>query len=179
MSAIWSSICSIPTEIRISVSFMPAILASLAFSGDESSFGMMARIGNLLTEVSGGGDEAGSGRVGLWGLALGQFFGSPVVGSGIVEQVNQVYPHNHVIESFMATGFIGGSAFVVISFIGLKASLVLLRGNSTQGWIGVIYVFYFVGGLVSAPIYNYEFWFSLCATVSAASIFNKNVQLMK
>ena len=46
--------------------------------------------------------------------AFEQFVSSPIWGDGIEERVTGLYPHNTVLEAFMATGIIGGIPFLII-----------------------------------------------------------------
>ena len=45
--------------------------------------------------------------------AVNQFFESPVFGSFLEEKIFKEYPHNLLLESFMATGILGGLLFVI------------------------------------------------------------------
>jgi len=137
-------------------------------SSQEGGGSMVVRVTSLVDELE-HGEEAGAGRTWLWASATKQFLGSPLVGSGIVEKYSNFYPHNHIVEAFMATGVMGGGAFIALCYFGLFSAYKLLKFGGGYGWIGIIFIFYFVAGLFSGAIYDYEFWFSLCANVSLAS----------
>jgi len=148
-------------------------LVSSQLISSEGGASMSSRIQLVIDQLSSGDEAAGSGRMWEWGAALKQFAGSPLWGSGIVEKHSGFYPHNHIIESFMATGILGGISFVALCYYGLTSAKKLLKSGGSYGWVGVVFIFYFTEGLLSAPIYNYPFWFSLCASVSLASRLRK------
>jgi O-antigen ligase len=63
------------------------------------------------TEIS---EEASSlERVELLTGGINQFLSNPIFGSFLEEHIYQTYPHNLILESFMATGIIGGSIFTL------------------------------------------------------------------
>ena len=148
-------------------------LVSSQLTSSEGGFGLMSRMLHVFNQVASGSDEAGSGRFGLWTETLKQIAGSPLWGSGIVEKQSDGYPHNHILEAFMATGVLGGAAFVALCYYGLKSAKLLLKVGGGYAWVGILFVFYFVEGLFSAPIYQYHFWFALCASVSLAAQLHK------
>ena len=91
-----------------------------------------------------------------------QFLNNPIVGSATVELNTGDYPHNIVVESFMATGIIGGMLLLSIIAISLRASWHLIRAGTGYNWVGLLYLQLLVAEMFSgslflgASIWNYS-----------------------
>ncbi len=116
-----------------------------------------------ISEAQAGEDTAGSGRMLIWRRSVQQFLESPVFGSGLEEQVSGGYPHNHILQAFMATGVFGGALYVSIVISGLRRAARLMKERRELGWISLIYVQAVAMGLVSGDITTFYFWFPLVA----------------
>lgn len=102
-------------------------------------------------------------RISLMTFAWEQFLSQPIFGSGLVEQVSRFYPHNLVIESFMATGIIGGVVFLMLCLLSLKRACLLLP-NPSFAIFGLFFIYYATSGMFSGAIYSVSaFWISLVA----------------
>lgn len=86
--------------------------------------------------------------------AINQFLGSPFFGDGIEERITQFYPHNVILEAFMATGIIGGIPFLMLVLGAVHAAWRLVRMGASTAWVGLLAVQYIVGGLFSGAIYQ-------------------------
>ena len=111
-------------------------------------------------------------RISIWKDALSQFSENPLVGAGLEVSNWQLYPHNIVIESFLATGLIGGLAFVIfLTGTWLKAIRLLCQPASARsvGWIGLLFIHYSINGMFSQSIYsNVGFWAFGIAVIAAS-----------
>lgn len=116
----------------------------------------------LLSRLMGGvdGDDVGvSARLVAFYGGWNQFLANPFFGSGLEERQTGTYPHNVVIEAFMATGLVGGGVFVVMIGRALTSSWHLLVGRSHHGWVALIFIQYLVGAQFSGAIYGSTvFW---------------------
>jgi O-antigen ligase len=93
------------------------------------------------------------GRIMMFQGALEQFIGSPLIGSSVEERTMQYYPHNVILEAFMATGVLGGVPFLLLTLLGLRASWSLIRQKKDM-WVGLLAIQYIVGGQFSGAIYS-------------------------
>lgn len=128
--------------------------------------GAVNRTLRLFEEMQYLDDRAGSGRMLLYRSAVSQFISSPLIGDSLVERESRNYPHNHVLEAYMATGIFGGTAFVVILFMGFRYSLRLLNRQDERSWIAVLYINFSVLGMFSSSIIGQSFWYALFAVVA-------------
>jgi O-antigen ligase len=112
--------------------------------------------------------QTGLGRVRLWIDAFDQFVQSPLTGSGLEEENSGFYPHNMILESFMATGVLGGCCFTLASLAGIWKAYKLLAKISPHAWLSVLYLQFFIEGQVSGALYLSGFYWYLLAAVLAA-----------
>jgi O-antigen ligase len=95
----------------------------------------------------------------LYHDAWQQYLNHPIVGSSFVEENSRLYPHNIVIESFMATGTFGGSCFVLLILISLWRSFKLIKRAPEMAWVPICYMQYLLGAMFSGGIYaNVLLW---------------------
>jgi O-antigen ligase len=117
---------------------------------------------NLMTRIvsaSSGDDMAVSARQESYVGAWEQFMEHPLLGDFLEERSSGFYPHNLTLEAFMATGLIGGLAFLAVSLMALIKSLQAIQGHTPRAWLGMIYVQYLVGAQLSGSLYaSATFW---------------------
>lgn len=130
---------------------------------ESGQFQMLSRIENTFS----GDDAAVTGRqVAISGAFL-QFLSSPIVGSALEEKITGFYPHNVVLESFMATGIIGGLPFITLITIGFFSAYRLFKCRSDNAWVALIFIQYMIAAQFSGAIYNSNvMWMYLAATIS-------------
>lgn len=140
---------------------------SLAIHFEESGrFRTVSRIEGAFS----GDDMAVSGRQMSYSGAWQQFLGSPLIGDGLEEKVTGFYPHNVILESFMATGVVGGISFLSMLILGLVCAYKLLNSQSGNGWVALVFLQYVVAAQFSGAIYNVTaMWTFLAATISCYS----------
>jgi len=101
-----------------------------------------------------------------WEGSIMQFMNNPILGDSLVEKVTNYYPHNVIIESFLATGIFGGLIFCFILIASITFSIRLVRLQKTAAWIVALYVQYFSASLLSGALWgNYQMWYYLAAIV--------------
>jgi O-antigen ligase len=78
-----------------------------------------------------------------------QFITHPIFGDSILEKTTGFYPHNLVLEGFMATGLIGGISLLVWILGVALCSLRLLSRGGESGWIALLSLQYLIGAMFS------------------------------
>jgi len=112
------------------------------------------------TEVS------STSRLHSYSLAIIQFLENPILGHSLVVWPAMGYPHNIVIEVFMALGVVGGITFLMLILYGLHCTNHLIKFFPAYAWPGLLFVQYFLGAQSSGAIWNANiFWFFLCLVV--------------
>ena len=96
-----------------------------------------------------------------------QFLNAPMFGSALEEPITGSYPHNVLVESFMATGFFGGAAFVALLVLGCRASWRLLRRCESAVWVGLLFLQYVIGAQFSSSLWGAHTMWALMAAVLA------------
>ena len=106
-----------------------------------------------------------------WDMLSGgfiQFLNEPIFGSFLEEKIHKEYPHNLVVESFMATGMAGGTIFILYYFMAIRsAARILLStgfGFISLTALSVLILSMFSGGLA----FSVDFWICMAATFALA-----------
>jgi O-antigen ligase len=103
--------------------------------------------------------SSASTRLDMYAKAWKDFQENPILGSSIIEHVHMIYPHNMILESFMAMGIVGGSLSMLIMLFNVRNILVLLRSRPESAWTSVLLVQYSTGAMLSGAIWgNSAFW---------------------
>jgi O-antigen ligase len=95
--------------------------------------------------------------------AINQFLSSPIFGDKIIENATGFYPHNILLESFMATGIIGGFLMLILQMSVLFRSFkFVIAGTASSDIIVFPFFMFFLLSMSSGCIIlsNY-FWLSL------------------
>ena len=116
-----------------------------------------------------GDDESVSLRAQMYRGALEQFADHPSFGDAIEEKTSQFYPHNLILEAFMATGIVGGLSFLILIFAALSRAWKILRRCSSETWIAVLFIQALVGSMFSGSLYGSGVMWMLMAGVFANS----------
>ena len=99
--------------------------------------------------------------------AWGQFLENPIFGSAVVEMNSRTYPHNMVVESFMAIGLIGGLLFSTILLVSIGFSLKLILQRSQSSWLAMLFIQTAIGCQFSGSLsFDPFFWAMLGVTAS-------------
>lgn len=155
------------TSMRHAAAFSLVLIASVVVALPyvvEMGSGIVERI-----EMTGTGlDPSDEDRFWLWRIAWAAFLDNPLLGNGIEPASVGFYPHNIVLEAYMATGFVGGCLLLfMLVYVG-KRALDLLSLNPGYGWIGLLYIQQVVAAIFSGSIYGSTgVWYLMAAVVSA------------
>jgi O-Antigen ligase len=107
-------------------------------------------------------DKEQSQRNKLFNDAIDDFLQSPVIGKhfllshGVGEGF---YPHNLLVEAFMALGLIGGCFFLYLVFAALRVCIGFLKKNFSFSWVSLLFIQAFILGLASGAFWGSQaFW---------------------
>jgi O-antigen ligase len=132
-------------------------------------FGIISRIESALNF---GADESSNVRLALYRGAWDQFVDNPVLGSSLDERISTFHPHNPWLESFMATGFLGGTAFSLLLIAALIGALRILRDMPEHGWLVLLFGQYTLHALLSGALYlSADMWGLMSAMIAVGFAF--------
>jgi hypothetical protein len=115
-------------------------------------------------------DEAADYRVVAARDAWRQFADHPLLGSSLDERNSANYPHNVLLESFMAGGVFAGTLFALILGGVLLRGLQFARARPATAWIVLLLVQYVVAAQFSGALYtNALMWITIGLTLSSAA----------
>lgn len=132
--------------VLVTLTILVAVKAARV-AGDQLGLGVSQRT-NTLSE-----DRSSLDRITILRDSWDQYLAHPVLGSGLQEKVSGSYPHNPVLEAFMATGVVGGVAYALVLAAGLVAALRLVRAAGDGAWIGILLLQYQIGAMLSGAVY--------------------------
>jgi hypothetical protein len=115
------------------------------------------------------GEDTVSMRLELISLAWRRFTEAPLFGSALEIMEYGGYPHNVVIESFMATGIVGGTALTILLLLSFLYALRLVKCYDSYSWIGLLFIQYMIGSLVSGSLYSSSTMWALMGAVIGVS----------
>jgi hypothetical protein len=142
------------------------LLGGLTLLEQEFGFRGATRLSSVESIQS---EQSGEEHLRLAAGAWSDFLDHPVLGSAVDEQRSHDYPHNVLIESFMATGTVGGLAFSAVLLAGLAAALRLLD-DQTGGWVALVYLLLLFAALTSGALYLAGgMWCFGCAVTAVGS----------
>jgi O-antigen ligase len=117
-----------------------------------------------------------------WDMLSGgfiQFLKEPLLGSFLEERISREYPHNLVVESFMATGLVGGTLFVLyyVASIRSMAGVLFQTGLSfiSLATLSVIILSLFSGGLS----FSVDFWFNTAVINGIFFCYQKSIKTIQ
>lgn len=106
-------------------------------------------------------DASTQARIQMHQNAIEGISSNPLFGYGLEEYIGKFHPHNIFLESFIATGLLGGTFFIFISIYLLYISIKIYRNNRTLGWASLLFIQYLVGAQFSGSLVNSSyFWIS-------------------
>tara|TARA_R110001606_G_scaffold314556_7_gene461335 strand:+ start:105 stop:1391 length:1287 start_codon:yes stop_codon:yes gene_type:complete len=127
--------------------------------------GILDRFARLAT----GEDRSAMTRTELYSDGIAQFLASPFVGDGLEVRSLGFYPHNVILEAFIATGVIGGITFLVLTLMSIRASYRIMKLDSPKAFMALLAMQYIVAGQFSGAIYQAGPMWVLMAGVLAFS----------
>lgn len=114
----------------------------------------------LLYTIELGGDRV---RESLMRVGFSEFVDSPFLGNAMLIQSGDFigsYPHNIIIEAFMATGFLGGAFFLFWVIKCFSVSIKFIKAHSDLSWIALLFMQYLIFAMFSGNLYSNDlFWF--------------------
>ena len=114
------------------------------------------------------------GRENLIVVGFNEFINNPFWGKAMLIQTGLqrgTYPHNLIIEAFMATGFIGGSIFTLWILKCFKSLKKIVCNNFNQSWIGLLFLQFLIFGMFSGNLFSSNlFWLSSVLLVAVSNI---------
>ena len=150
-----------------------AVGVGLYFNSSNLGSSLVSRVSLIGSDIEFG--DSSMVRFQIYINAWKQFIDNPLIGGGLVVSPYGGYPHNLFLESFMATGVLGGICFTIYTLYCLIASLRLLRGRSDFGWVSVLFMHYLIyAQLSSSLVTNSFYWVSSAAVVSLAASTKEN-----
>jgi O-antigen ligase len=81
-----------------------------------------------------------------------EYLEHPILGSSIVERKSLFYPHNCIVEAFMATGTFGGTIFVLILLSAVSRAVRLTKTHVTMSWISFCFFQQLIGAMFSGGL---------------------------
>lgn len=94
------------------------------------------------------------------------FQNSPIMGGPVMEPITGYYPHNTMLEALMATGFLGGLAYLVCLVLALIACARALHARRGHEWIALVCLVELVTFQFSGSHYaSGQHWLLLAAIV--------------
>lgn len=97
--------------------------------------------------------------------AIAQFLDHPLTGSAYIEKELEIYPHNPIIESAMATGVVGLSLFTIVATAVLWKAIRQLR----RGFIllPLLALQYLIGSMLSGALYaSTQMWITFALMIA-------------
>jgi hypothetical protein len=94
-----------------------------------------------------------SARLELYADALRGVLESPLVGSWL-EIPGVGYPHNFILESYMATGVFFGSLLVISVLLLCRRAVSVLLNNMQAGWVSLLFFQHLIGAQFSGALYG-------------------------
>lgn len=158
-----NSIRKINLSFIFLIIFITAIVCFIVFFvQDKLGLGVISRFSSILEKTDGPVDL----RSILIRDAWSQFLDNPIFGSALVELNSVYYPHNLIIESFMATGIFGGIVFSLLMIFTFFIAFKTILLNYEIGWVPLIFLQYWVGVQASGSLSESDIlWCYMCAVI--------------
>jgi O-antigen ligase len=142
----------VSVAIFLFILLLPQIISLLNSSGSS----LAQRLTSLIV------DRETSGRDYIYANTWRLIQEYPFAGSSYVIRTGTGaggYPHNFILEVFMATGLIGFIPFVILLIISIIKSVRIISFNSSASWICLLYLQIVAYGMFSTGIYtSQDFW---------------------
>lgn len=88
---------------------------------------------------------------------------NPLIGAGI--EPMESYPHNLIVESFLAYGLVTGLPFLFMVIFSVSRVSAVARLNREYFWVCLLFVQYLIGGMVSGSLYSSWAFFTMMVLV--------------
>ena len=108
-------------------------------------------------------DGDSSGRDLIYDQGIKQFLDYPIFGGSFILESGSFkgfYPHNLILEVFMATGIVGGILFLSWISKVAKYSYYIILSKNRYAWIPTLFLQYFIFSMSSKSLYtNSSLWY--------------------
>ncbi len=145
------------------VFILAALVAAVFLSGMQDTLLLLF---TRFTEIT--DDDSSRERWDMLSGGFFQFLQEPLLGSFLEVKIQKEYPHNLVVEAFMATGIMGGTLFILYYLMAIRSTFGILfrTGFSLLSLtaLSVIILSMFSGGLS----FSIDFWICTAATFALA-----------
>jgi O-antigen ligase/polysaccharide polymerase Wzy-like membrane protein len=132
---------------------------------EELGFRIVSGLSSLETPSY---DPSSALRIEAMRDAWHQFLDNPFLGSALEERNSHYYPHNIIIEAFMAGGIVLGVIFTLLLTWSAVSAVRLVYIDNGSGWIGALFIQYAVGAMTSGSLWGSNTLWPLIAGVVAA-----------
>lgn len=116
--------------------------------------------------------ESSLNRIELMRSAWNMFVAHPLFGYGLFEPITIAYPHNTILEAFMATGILGGAAYAVLIVVATTKAFRLMNHMPELAWLPIVFLQLLVNSMVSSSLYFDPTFFALMGAMLGATIMN-------
>lgn len=107
--------------------------------------------------IDSGGQET---RTLFFAKGIEAFFHNPIFGSQAMLYRNgqfATYPHQLIIEAFMATGILGGASMLIIFYLLIKKVILNLKNHIKNYWVELILIIYIVRGMTAGSMFGMDY----------------------
>lgn len=163
-------------SLVLGIAVVTLAVAGSVYIEQRLGFGIVSRMQAFL---SFSGDDSSQERLTLYQRAWSQFLDSPLLGNSLDETTSTYHPHNPVVEAFMATGFLGGTAFCVWILAALAAALRLFAAAPRHAWLSLLFGQYLLNALISGSLYWSADMWGLGAAVLGTAALVKDPQVVR
>jgi hypothetical protein len=101
-----------------------------------------------------------------------EYLEHPLTGSSIVERNTLSYPHNVILEGFMATGTFGGTAFVLLVLLASYRAFRFMSSDPVTAWIPLCFLQQLIGSMFSGGLYGNMLLWGMMAIMLGARVPN-------
>ena len=141
--------------------FLAGLTFDLAWIEPVLGTSMFSRLDTALD----GTDASSAGRLAQISSAWEMFLNSPLWGAALEDPTFAIYPHNIIVEAFMATGIFGGTMLIALLGMTIWLAFRLARSNPFLSVYGALFVQYAVAAQFSGAIYTSSTTWAMLACI--------------
>jgi O-antigen ligase len=139
--------------ILLAIAAMP-LLATLTVDIDQLEAVLGTNLFTRFETAVAGTDASSTGRLAQLASSWEMFLNAPLLGAALEDPTFKIYPHNIIVEAFMATGIFGGTMLIVLLGLTVRRAFQLARSNPEVSIYGALFVQYIVAAQLSGSIYT-------------------------
>ena len=92
------------------------------------------------------------GRIEFMVAGFTQFLSSPILGDSLEVRGYFIYPHNVIVEALMATGLVGGLAYIGLIVSAMRNALRNIFYDQSFAYLGILFFHYITGAMFSGGL---------------------------